>query len=469
MRNINSIAKLGFITLFFIACQQEDIFEITSSLGTEENAKLSELMVQVEAGEKNMISIADLKALHVSGEVTEIVANHVLKGYVVSSDATGNFYKEVFIQDAPSAPTAAIRVLIDVPDSYNMFNPGREVYIDLNGLYLGEIRTGDGLVSLGEFFPSSDRIENMREPVVKAHMLRASNTDELTPMAVKFSEISNAHVGMWVEVSDVNVASRDAGKPYVDPRDSFDTQRTLEACEGFSKSTFTLETSAFAAFKQDLLPEGTGTVRGVVSKTYDGRSLVLMLNTIADVDMSGDPCTLLDLDDFETVLNETFDVVRDNTDFDYPGWVNFAEEGNELWSEQFFNNNGYVEFSGFRTGDDVNIGWLVSPSFDLSTAASAYVSFKLAQHHLDDDVNNTLEAFVSTDFDGSDVLSASWTKLNISVPGEDNTWYAFQDAGLIDVSSYSGTLYLAFKYTGSGTDTSLDGGYFVDDVLFLKQ
>mgnify|MGYP003959249737 FL=1 len=194
-----------------------------------------------------------------------------------------------------------------------------------------------------------------------------------------------------------------------------------------------------------------------------------MLNTIADVDMSGDPCTLLDLDDFETVLNETFDVVRDNTDFDYPGWVNFAEEGNELWSEQFFNNNGYVEFSGFRTGDDVNIGWLVSPSFDLSTAASAYVSFKLAQHHLDDDVNNTLEAFVSTDFDGSNVLSASWTKLNISVPGEDNTWYAFQDAGLIDVSSYSGTLYLAFKYTGSGTDTSLDGGYFVDDVLFLKQ
>jgi len=41
--------------------------------------------------------------------------------------------------------------------------------------------------------------------------------------------------------------------------------------------------------------------------------------------------------------------------------------------------------------------------------------------------------------------------------------------GLVDVSSYSGTLYVGFKYTGSGTDTSLDGGYFVDDVLFLKQ
>ena len=45
----------------------------------------------------------------------------------------------------------------------------------------------------------------------------------------------------------------------------------------------------------------------------------------------------------------------------------------------------------------------------------------------------------------------------------------FQDVGLVDVSSYSGNLYVAFKYVGSGNDTSLDGGYFVDDVLFLKQ
>ncbi|NCG03754.1 MAG: hypothetical protein GWO82_00275, partial [Bacteroidetes bacterium] len=52
---------------------------------------------------------------------------------------------------------------------------------------------------------------------------------------------------------------------------------------------------------------------------------------------------------------------------------------------------------------------------------------------------------------------------------EDISWYAFQDVGLIDVSSYSGNLYVAFKYVGSGTDSSLDGGYFVDDVLFLKK
>ena len=168
-------------------------------------------------------------------------------------------------------------------------------------------------------------------------------------------------------------------------------------------------------------------------------------------------------------MDEQFDTVVDGSNFDYTGWVNYAEVGSELWTEQLFSGNGYVEFSGFRTGDDVNIGWLITPVFDLTGATDAFINFKLAQHHLDDEDNNTLEVFVSTDFDGENVTAATWEKLNIAVPGEDISWYAFQDVGLINVSSYTGNLYVAFKYVGSGTDTSLDGGYFVDDLLFIKK
>ena len=45
-----------------------------------------------------------------------------MKGYVTSLCATGNFYKEIYIQNDSTSPTDAIRVLIDVSDSYNMFN-----------------------------------------------------------------------------------------------------------------------------------------------------------------------------------------------------------------------------------------------------------------------------------------------------------------------------------------------------------
>ena len=469
MKLFSRFTHLILAAVFVVSCQQEDVFDIPNVLGVEENQMLTRLLSEVESGTMSMTSIAQLKDLHVSGEATEITSDLVMKGYVTSSDATGNFYKEIYIQNDSTSPTDAIRVLIDVSDSYNMFNLGREVYINLKGLYVGEYRTGDGVISIGEFDAGQNRISNIREAVVKNHILRSSTISELTPLLVKFSDISDAHIGMIVEVANVSVVSSQVGKPYVDPNDSYDTQRTLEACEGFGKTSFILETSAFANFKQNLLPAGTGTISGIVSKTYNGDNLVMMLNSVNDVNLTGEPCSLLNINDFEKVLDETFDNVVDNSNFDYAGWVNYAEVGGELWTEQFYGGNGYVEFSGFRTGDDVNIGWLVTPAFDLTGVNSAYINFKLAQHHLDDEENNTLEVFVSTDFDGSDVLAANWDKINVTVPGEDVSWYAFQDVGLVDVSSYSGNLYVAFKYIGSGNDTSLDGGYFVDDVLFLKQ
>ena len=469
MKFYNRFTHLIIASILVVSCQQEDIFDIPYSLGAEENQMLNTILSEVESGTKEMISITQLKNLSVSGEAVEITSDLVMKGYVTSSDATGNFYKEIYIQDDPTSPTDGVRLLIDFSDSYNMFNIGREIYISLKGFYIGEYRTGDGVVSIGEYDAGQNRISNIREAIVKKNILRSSNISDLTPLKVKFSEISDSHIGIMVEISDVNVVSSQVGKPFVDPNDSYDTQRNLEACEGFGKTSFILETSAFANFKQNLLPSGTGTIAGIVSKTYNGDNLVLMLNSIDDVNLTGEACSLLNIDDFDKVLEETFDNVVDNSNFDYAGWINYAEVGGELWTEQFYGGNGYVEFSGFRTGDDVNIGWLVTPAFDLSGASSAYINFKLAQHHLDDEVNNTLEVFVSTDFDGSDVLAANWDKINVTIPGEDVSWYAFQDVGLVDVSSYSGNLYVAFKYVGSGNDTSLDGGYFVDDVLFLKQ
>ena len=469
MKFYNRFTHLIIASILVVSCQQEDIFDIPYSLGAEENQMLNTILSEVESGTKEMISITQLKNLSVSGEAVEITSDLVMKGYVTSSDATGNFYKEIYIQDDPTSPTDGVRLLIDFSDSYNMFNIGREIYISLKGFYIGEYRTGDGVVSIGEYDAGQNRISNIREAIVKKNILRSSNISDLTPLKVKFSEISDSHIGIMVEISDVNVVSSQVGKPFVDPNDSYDTQRNLEACEGFGKTSFILETSAFANFKQNLLPSGTGTIAGIVSKTYNGDNLVLMLNSIDDVNLTGEACSLLNINDFDKVLEETFDNVVDNSNFDYAGWINYAEVGGELWTEQFYGGNGYVEFSGFRTGDDVNIGWLVTPAFDLSGASSAYINFKLAQHHLDDEVNNTLEVFVSTDFDGSDVLAANWDKINVTIPGEDVSWYAFQDVGLVDVSSYSGNLYVAFKYVGSGNDTSLDGGYFVDDVLFLKQ
>lgn len=460
------IFLLAIVTsISFTSCVEDGDFDVPNSIGAEENSALQALLNTSGYSE---ISITNLKGLFVNGQVTEITSDIYVKGYVSSSDRSGNFYKEFFIQDSPTSPTTAIKVVTEFIDSYNKFNFGREVYINLKGLYIGEVRSGDGVIAIGGDRNIDDEVENLSINQTESAVLRSINTEQITPLTVKLSQINDSHVGVFVKVENAHFPSSLAGKTYHDSNNRFDTQRTLESCDGFGFTNFILETSAFASFGFTPMPSGGGSISAVVSKTFNGSDLVLALNAVEDVDMNGPKCTPLDINDFSVVVEEDFDAGTDNTNLNFPGWVNVAETGSELWTEQVFSGNGYAEFSAFRTGDAVNVGWLVSPSVDLSAHSQVFVNFMLAQHHLDSSAN-TLEVLVSTDFDGSNVTAATWQAISANIPTQADSWYQFKDGGLIDLSSFSGTLYVAFKYTGSGTDTDLDGAYMIDDFRILAK
>ncbi len=464
------ILLLAFVTsISFTSCVEDGDFTVPQALGTEENAAVEQIKKDIAAGTVSEISVANLKGLFVNGQVTEITSDIVVKGYVTSSDVSGNFYKEFFIQDQAQNPTAAIKVVTELTDTYNKFNVGREVYIRLKGLFIGETRSGDGVIAVGgSKNDTGDEVENLSLNQTDNFLFRSGTTETIVPLDVKFSQINNNHVGMFVKVSDAHFPTSLVGKTYVDANDRFDTQRNLESCDGFGFSNFILETSAFASFKFSVIPAGGGSISAVVSKTFNGSDLVLALNKVEDVDMNGTRCTPLNIADFTVVVDQDFDTGTDNTNLNFPNWVNFAETGSELWTEQVFSGNGYAEFSAFRTNDNVNVGWLVSPSVDMSMHSQVFVNFMLAQHHLDSD-QNTLEVFVSTDFDGTNVTAATWQPINANIPNMSSSWYAFQDGGLIDLSSYTGTLYVGFKYVGSGTDSTLDGAYMIDDFKILAK
>lgn len=104
--------------------------------------------------------------------------------------------------------------------------------------------------------------------------------------------------------------------------------------------------------------------------------------------------------------------------------------------------------------------WLISPSTDLSGSTTPTLSFINAYNYTGD----ALELKISTDYDGSSDPTAqgNWTSLTGSA-----TWssggFAWSNSGNIDLSSYmvSG-VYIAFVYTGSGTDGST---WEIDDIL----
>ena len=65
------------------------------------------------------------------------------------------------------------------------------------------------------------------------------------------------------------------------------------------------------------------------------------------------------------------------------------------------------------------------------------------------------------------MLAANWVPIAANLASMSDSWYAFIDSGLLDISSYSGTLHVAFKVTSSGIDLLLDGAYHVEDFTIL--
>jgi hypothetical protein len=79
-----------------------------------------------------------------------------------------------------------------------------------------------------------------------------------------------------------------------------------------------------------------------------------------------------------------------------------------------------------------------------------------------------LQVFVSPDFNGTDVKTATWTPVRANIPIRKTPWNEFLSSSL-DLSAYQGsTIYVAFKFTGSGTDTTLDGSFQIDDFKAFR-
>ena len=210
---------------------------------------------------------------------------------------------------------------------------------------------------------------------------------------------------------------------------------------------FFIETSSFASFNQEPLPtDGRGSITGVISKSYGGDDRVMVLNTTEDVIFNDFRC--------DPVFEETFNTAIDNTNLNIPNWINYAEAGDQLWTEQVYSGNGYAEFTAYNTGNTSNIGWLISPGIDMDAQEGEVLNFQ-TEYSYPDAGHYPLEVFVSTDFNGeeSGIAAATWEPLTVTIAHPDNTndWFTWVDSGTVDLSMYTGTLYIAFKYTGSDT------------------
>jgi len=168
---------------------------------------------------------------------------------------------------------------------------------------------------------------------------------------------------------------------------------------------------------------------------------------------------------YPAVYSEDFSRPEEQPEFNFEDWTLFSQAGTKTWFKNDYQGNDYIEFSSYASGQSSNIGWAVSPAYNLDLTRQKGLIFQSAQHHATS-LDNKFELLISTDYDGLNVLSANWQSLEFNGPAHTAaTNYDFVNSGKVDLSSYSGIIHIAFKVTGNGLyNSNQAGGFQVDNI-----
>ena len=226
----------------------------------------------------DLITIADLLDRLVIGEETDINSQESIKGTVVSSDETGNFFKSIVIEDE----TAGITVLIDMGDYFRTYPLGSVVYVKLGGLYISEF---SGLPQLG-YIQSSQNVKRIPESLVESIIIPTIETEILRPEPIMINAVDRAMINNYVSLENVEFADNALGSTFANAQDRQSWNHTLKDCDG---NEIIVRTSGYAEFADDILPDMNGTIEGVLQIFNDDYQLILNFKENINFDNSRCP------------------------------------------------------------------------------------------------------------------------------------------------------------------------------------
>lgn len=391
--------------------------------------------------------------------VAQYKYDDIIEAYVVSSDEAGNFFKSISFQTLATATTPAIgfSVPVDATNLYIDYRLGNKVYIKLKNQYtdisFGGIRIGSIFVNSFNQGGVGRLSQNDYKQVLNASCTNVKQ--EVLVRSLSMSELLNdANLNTLVELSDVQFSVAAVGRRYFEETNNVGGATNWSLIDKLGNQIY-FRTSSFSDFATKVVPNGSGKVRGILTKY--GTDYQLIPRSEKDVVMTGNRPVPFFSQDFETVV--------DKSKLNLANWSNMVQKGTLFWKGAVYFGNGCAEFKISGTKVISNVAWLISPKIDMDVHTKEVLTFRTAQHHLDvDSPLNALEVFVSSNFDGLNITTATWTPLVVNLPKQATPWYQFIGSGAVDLSSYKGKVNIAFKYTGSGRNLALDGAFLVDDV-----
>lgn len=165
--------------------------------------------------------------------------------------------------------------------------------------------------------------------------------------------------------------------------------------------------------------------------------------------------------DMEIYSEDFQDFTNDVDSINKYGWINISQAGTKVWKANDYSGNIFAEVSSYQSaGEDT--AWIIKAiDLDERYIYDRVLTFDVQARYF---THEGLKVYISEDFDGVDVESATWDDVtsDFTIPAE--TMSDLENAGELDLSSYGDiTIYVAFRYTGNGTGGETTT-YRVDNV-----
>lgn len=216
----------------------------------------------------------------------------IIHGRVVSSDASGNIYKAIVIQDE----TAAITISVNQSSTYAEYRLGQEIVMDVTGLYIGYYNGLQQIGWLGSPYNGEAQLTFMSWDMFKGHSemndfpnpnVQSIEEGEQWPSDAAYCVIASfdklpadgeAFRNMQSQLVEFrNVSFAEGGKETYAPYQE-SVNRTLQDSKGGS---LLVRTSGYSNFYNDTIPAGSGKVKGILS--YYSGAWQLLLRSENDV------------------------------------------------------------------------------------------------------------------------------------------------------------------------------------------
>lgn len=267
---LKSILYVSLTSLILTGCANNDDFTTPDLTGCVEL--------------KTTNTIANFKKI-ATDKATAITGDDIIEGVVVSSDAGGSVFKEIFIVSEDGQES--IRVRVDAYSTYGTYGVGQKVYIKLKGLFVQKdpIRK---IVALGSD-SSLAAIKDYNKYIIKGCKIISGDDFEKTfNNKVSLKEaLDEKYIGKLVTIPEVQFKKEFRGKIFASNTSGDFTKVAIEGKEPLS-ATFYFNVSKNAkGFANEIVPDKSGTMTGIMTR-YNAE-YQLVPRTMHDLDLTKAP------------------------------------------------------------------------------------------------------------------------------------------------------------------------------------